>query len=274
MKIFKFTLFCLLFSVTYAVGSAAPFAPLMDIGPEDSLYSASAKNGAVSCALYCEQGLDCNKPAAEAYFARLRSAFKSWFSGVWDIIPQERKSEFVDLKPYLVTPKINKSGDVEALLSRLGERDLWVKQMLQKTALSALETEKDLNADLAVVIIKKETVKTLCGSNALACYNRGFIFLPEDFLDKTLIHELGHAFGLADQYPAGLRNANPELSASSLKKDSLMAAGAPDVTCDDADGVIFMFDCIIMPRNPDKRHNGWKSLCPDRNLTIRNCLVE
>lgn len=263
-------LFCVCLS---SLGAAEPFAPLMGIGPEDSLYSASIKNGAVACALYCEDGLDCSEPKAEAYFSRLSGAFKSWFSGVWNIIPEERKSEFFDLKPYLVSPKITKAGNTDDLLSKIGEDRFWINETLQKSSLAGLDFGKDLKADLAAVILKKETLKHLCGSNALACYKAGFIFLPEDFKDKTLIHELGHAFGLADQYPAGLHNANPELSTSSLKEDSLMAAGALDVTCDEADGVIFLFDCILMPRNPNKRHNGWKSLC-DRNLTIKNCFVE
>mgnify|MGYP004580866757 FL=1 len=255
------------------LGAAAPFAPLNNIGPENSLYSASIKNGAIACALYCEDGLDCSEPKAEAYFSRLSGAFKSWFSGVWNIIPEERKSEFFDLKPYLVSPKITKAGNTEDLLSKTGKNMSSISEMLGKSILASSAFDKDLKADLAVTIVKTETLKEICGSNALACYDAGFIYMPEDFKDKTLIHELGHAFGLADQYPAGLHNANPELCTSSIKKDSLMAAGAPDVTCDEADGVIFLFDCILMPRNPNKRHNGWKSIC-DRDLTIKHCLVE
>ncbi len=255
------------------LGAAAPFAPLTDIGPENSLYSASIKNGAIACALYCEDGLDCSEPKAEAYFSRLGGAFKSWFSGVWNIIPEERKSEFFDLKPYLVSPKITKAGNTEVLLSKSGKSLSWISEMLGKSHIANSAFDKDLKADLAVTIVKTETLKEICGSNALACYEAGFIYMPEDFKDRTLIHELGHAFGLADQYPAGIYNANPELSTSSIKEDSLMAAGAPDITCDEADGVIFLFDCILMPRNPNKRHNGWKSIC-DRNLTIKHCLVE
>lgn len=263
----------LFFACLPLLGRAEPFAPLTDIGPEDSLYSASIKNGAIACALYCEEGMDCSEPPAEAYFSRLSGAFKSWFSGVWNIIPEERKSEFFDLKPYLLSPKINKAGNTEDLLSKTGRNLSWISESLGKSRLAVSAFDTDLKADLAVIIVKKESLKEICGSNALACYEAGFIFLPEDFQDKTLIHELGHAFGLADQYPAGLHNANPELCTSSIKEDSLMAAGAPDVTCDEADGVVFLFDCILMPRNPNKRHNGWKSLC-DRDLTIKHCLVE
>lgn len=263
-------LFC---ACLFSFGAAEPFAPLMDIGPENSLYSASIKNGAIACALYCEDGLDCSEPKAEAYFSRLSGAFKSWFSGVWNIIPEERKSEFFDLKPYLVSPKITKAGNTDDLLSKTGRSLSWISEMLEKSRIASSAFDKDLKADLAVTIVKKETLKEICGSNALACYEAGFIYMPEDFKDKTLIHELGHAFGLADQYPAGLHNANPELCTSSIKEDSLMAAGALDITCDEADGVIFLFDCILMPRNPNKRQNGWKSLC-DRNLTIKHCLVE
>lgn len=256
-----------------SLGAAEPFAPLIDIGPENSLYSASIKNGAIACALYCEDGLDCSEPKAEAYFSRLSGAFKSWFSGIWNIIPEERKNEFLDLKPYLVSPKITKAGNTDDLLYKTGRSLSWISEILGKSFIASSAFDKDLKADLAVTIVKEETLKGICGSNALACYEAGFIYIPEDFKDKTLIHELGHAFGLADQYPAGLHNANPELSASSIKEDSLMAAGAIDITCDEADGVIFLFDCILMPRNPNKRHNGWKSLC-DRNLTIKHCLVE
>lgn len=79
---------------------------------------------------------------------------------------------------------------------------------------------------------------------------------------KTLTHELGHTFGLADQYSGAIYRGS-FLYNSKVKRPSIMDIKTQKVTCDDADGLITSID----------RLNGtsrtFNSLCLD-GLLIKN----
>ena len=84
--------------------------------------------------------------------------------------------------------------------------------------------------------------------------------------ERISLHEIGHYFGLADQYPAHRGNAHAEYSSNAdTAEDSLMNTGK-QITCDDADGFINLLDFRQYQRNKvfsNRANVGWKSLCPN-----------
>ncbi len=87
---------------------------------------------------------------------------------------------------------------------------------------------------------------------------------------SIVLHEIGHYWGLGDQYIAGLYANSPVYSSERNKQDgSIMRAHRDQLaqfSCDDADGLINLLDLRAYQRDghfPDRARNGWKSLCPN-----------
>ncbi len=220
---------------------AAPFAPLNDRSAQDTLYSAIIQRGEVNYAVRFEA--DYNLPDSEkaAYLSMIENCLKNW-GDIWRFIPQTRQSEFEDLKPYLEFDNFILVG-------------------------------ADKSPDITFVLLSKEEIECRCGQGSIACSPKGYILLPVPFEQRTVLHELGHAFGLADQYKQGLWNARGDLSESSIKENSLMALGADSITCDEADGAIYLLDCVLNAGKSRSRWQGWQSLCA-RNVEIENCKIK
>ncbi len=92
-----------------------------------------------------------------------------------------------------------------------------------------------------------------------------------DDLGYVTLHEIGHFYGLADDYLEGRDLADKEYSSDiNVVQGSIMGkVGASDgkITCDDADGFIKLIDLRIAQQNGGqflgRAHKGWKSLCPE-----------
>jgi len=65
----------------------------------------------------------------------------------------------------------------------------------------------------------------------------------------VLVHELGHFYGLGDQYREGVENASLTHSTSDRidGTDSIMSSGY-DLRCDDVDGFINLIDFALFKR--------------------------
>ena len=93
-------------------------------------------------------------------------------------------------------------------------------------------------------------------------------FLP------TVLHEMGHYYGLSDQYdhvPAR-RGSHAEYSSDANQQEKSIMHGSDgprQFTCDDADGFINLLDLRLAQHNKGKfskrAQKGWKSLCPKSN---------
>ena len=121
----------------------------------------------------------------------------------------------------------------------------------------------DKQADL-LLHFKVPIVDKYCGAN-IACYVNweGAIIIKivdrlndNDYI-QTVSHELGHAFGLADQY-SGATIKSSFLYSSKIRRPSIMNK-SQYITCDDADGLITVIDRL---KNNDK-HREFHSLCKD-----------
>lgn len=88
-------------------------------------------------------------------------------------------------------------------------------------------------------------------------------------MDRVARHEMGHFFGLADQYE-DKKNMNKVRSLLRTEPGEVVFGGLPSVmaksttlTCDDLEGFINAVDFIwgMEGKNPPRVQNGWKSLC-------------
>lgn len=88
-------------------------------------------------------------------------------------------------------------------------------------------------------------------------------------MDRVARHEMGHFFGLADQYE-DKKNMNKVRSLLRTEPDEVVFGGLPSVmaksatlTCDDLEGFINAVDFIwgMEGTNSPRVQNGWKSLC-------------
>ncbi len=126
--------------------------------------------------------------------------------------------------------------------------------------------EISLDADLTIVY--KLDASEYCG-DAVAC----FLVLPSALIVSTVnntsiknykkyvTHEIGHAFGLADQYPGAMYDGS-FIYNSKVKRPSVMNNNKK-VTCDDVDGFITSVDRTL------GKEREFYSLCSD-GLFIKN----
>ena len=87
-----------------------------------------------------------------------------------------------------------------------------------------------------------------------------------EFSDVVLLHELGHFYGLADQYDTS--NASPLFSDTGrLGRKSIMGSSfEKTLQCDDVDGFIKLADRVFYKMHGKytaRDSKGWKSLCND-----------
>ena len=90
------------------------------------------------------------------------------------------------------------------------------------------------------------------------------------FFRDVSLHEIGHYFGLGDQYDRTRANSHPEYSSDvnkeegAVMRDPYITNGK--ITCDDADGFINLLDLRLAQRPngrfPDRAQKGWRGLCP------------
>ncbi len=89
-----------------------------------------------------------------------------------------------------------------------------------------------------------------------------------NLFSTVLLHEIGHYFGLADQYWPEFSHAHPSYSSElDIHVDSIMNQ-APSITCDDADGLINLIDLRLFQKRgyfSERADTGWNSLCASSN---------
>lgn len=186
---------------------------------------------------------------------KITYSFNIWFESIkQEIESSGRSEEFKDILPVLSTP---------------------IK----------LKQEKNQNkADITFMFTTPEKVDKLC-HNALACYDLQkihfeggptytfrYIIAPiSDLksaqpLENLLIHEIGHYFGLADQYDYGL-SSNKYNNDRIKSQVSVMDNSLNPPSCDDADGLINLIDYTLAKINAgaysERAQKGWVSFCSD-----------
>ena len=95
--------------------------------------------------------------------------------------------------------------------------------------------------------------------------------------EKPLLHEIGHYYGLGDQYPKGRLNNHEEYSGPVNREEKSIMQGSHvtdgQITCDDADGMINLLDLLRAKRNNNRftwrANKGWASLCASSNSVYK-----
>lgn len=178
-------------------------------------------------------------------------AFRLWPLFVKNqIIKAGRESEFADIMPLLtksVSLKKLSSPVQGALTVRFVNENKLIEICGEGTGGCFSMSENSITVPL---ISQKED----------DCYTR------EDVL-ASLTHEIGHFYGLADQYQEAIEFSSATHSTSDRvdTEDSLMAIGN-SLGCDDADGFINLIDFTLAQNKgaySTRAQKGWKSFCDD-----------
>lgn len=137
------------------------------------------------------------------------------------------------------------------------------------------------------IYVNITTNRNDCGSSADGCFDAkgdnpySSILVVKNYradFEGISLHEVGHYFGLGDQYTEALRNSHREYSSPVNTIDKAIMQGHHEtggqITCDDVDGFINLLDLRYSQRNNGQFSNrakkGWKSLCPNSPNIYRN----
>ena len=199
-----------------------------------------------------QQGLKLKKEMTDLNDITI-SAFNTWFKDTKAMIEKDgRQEEFKDIMPILSNP-------------------IRLKRIYQEDA-----------ADITITFTEPDTVHELCADDdAYGCFAfikkslilaNPYIETPESLEQRrsfslaVAIHEIGHYFGLTDQY-ADFEDSSLVHSYHRIgKKDSIMAASKTHhLACDDVDGLINIIDLTLSMANKGRfstrAKNGWASFC-------------
>ncbi len=196
------------------------------------------------------------------YIDLIRTAFDTWPKDTKKFIKEAgRASEFKDIMPFL-------------------EKSFYLVQ-----------TPNEKTADLIVNFTSEEEKTEYCESSVSeGCYTKSthklvlidpFVY-PSTFEEDVnrplaiFIHELGHFFGLTDQYD-NLKNSDPEHATTDRfqYESSVMAASfKTDLYCDDVDAFINLVDITLAIKNggqfTPRAKKGWASFCNGKKVPGRD----
>ena len=178
-------------------------------------------------------------------------AFRQWPLFVKDqIINTGREAEFADIMP-LLTKAVSLKKFSSPVQGVLTIRFVSEKQLIDICGEGTGGCFSMMDQTITVP-------QLICQENK--CTNR------EDLL-ASLTHEIGHFYGLADQYQEALNFSSVTHSTSDRvdSEESLMAIGSK-LGCDDADGFINLIDFTLAESKGSysaRAKKGWKSFCDD-----------
>ncbi len=139
--------------------------------------------------------------------------------------------------------------------------------------------------DIKILFKANSPISASCGEGAEGCFHKYYKritnpalranYANEHEVIGVLVHELGHFYGLGDQYREGVENASLTHSTSDRidGTDSIMSSGY-DLRCDDVDGFINLIDFALFKRQgaySARAKQGWKSFCD--NTMYKNAKV-
>ncbi len=234
-------------------------------------------NGAITESYYDPVPQDYENMSLENL--QTKNVFEYWLSGTWKEIEKAgRQEEFSDLKQILNNPvKMNLQQCSNVPLAGLEE-------VLSNTSGKENYIFSDKKEDIRFIFYTgTENYKKTLGKKVRGLFRFGieknnpyasvfgdilyaqedippFIIIKSEKIDgefyKALIHETGHSFGMADTYRKS-KNSSREYRTSRYP-NALMNRG-PQLTCDDADGLINLIDRLNNYKRGGKK--GWRGLC-------------
>lgn len=205
----------------------------------------------------------------------VEDSFNSWSSVTEKFIKESgREEEFKDILPIL-------SRNVKLKQIPCGKVPQSVAE--DKGGIFKKDNRKETSKeDIRFIIVPEGKTSTICSSGgSYGCYNSGIkdeqgnvvspavIFLRnKPSIVEVTTHEIGHAFGLSDQYLSARANSNPKYGTTKIYPSIMDSASA--ITCDDAEGFINALDCLALG-NKRGGKEGWKSICKGSDEIYVNC---
>lgn len=157
---------------------------------------------------------------------------------------QKREKEFEEILPYL-------------------QQNLQVQKINEKESYDVR------------LYIEPNEIQNSMGGNITGFYQHGprkiaVISKYRDNLKRITLHEIGHFYGMSDQYYAAHFNTSIPYSNNGLR-DSVMR-NSDHLTCDDADGFINLITLRLSQQGRPTRlaQRSWESLCKDSPETYQN----
>ncbi len=227
-----------------------------------------------------------NQPSSSQKKEKKQNIFEYWLSGTWaEIEKAGRQKDFADLKEALTSPvKMNFQQcsttnfvGLKHILSDTSGRKNYIfsdnKEDIRFIFYTGTENYKDVLGEkysgIFRVGVKKGHIYLpvySISSPALKYYLFALENLPPLIIVKSekmdlnfyriIAHETGHSLGMADTYPDS-DNASKKYRTSRYP-NALMDSG-PQLTCDDADGLINLIDRLNGYERGGKK--GWRGLC-------------
>ena len=201
-------------------------------------------------------------------------AFKVWFEDTKVSIEKAgRQQEFKDIMPIL-----NKSVEPISKGNLLSMAELYEIPRIIFYFTTENKMIKECCPRYPSVCSACKTITPSAGTNVSKIIvvnpytNQKSSYYTKNNIYQNLIHEIGHYYGLADQYRVdGVNsdNVNKEYSTGNDRirnYSSVMSAGNyTHLTCDDVDGFINLIDFTLAKQNEGKfskrSQNGWASFC-------------
>lgn len=181
-----------------------------------------------------------------------------------DITPQEEK---ILLKAFQEWP----SATLQAIRAAGRSQEFADIVPLLQRGIALSKTKNENSADTTLQIDFDDSI---CGKEAVACYFQSTNELVVTEKDRNnmladLIHEVGHYYGLGDQYDR-CRNASHPIYSSDVNKteSSVLRDDLDKLTCDDVDGFINLIDLRLSQRTGKfsiRSRKGWKTFCGSSN---------
>lgn len=243
MKKYYLFLF-LLFSAVFTFAAPDPYAHLETYDITDKTFFRKLIEGEKITYAICigKNEYDKNvikEDLAKRIFLRSISNWKSWTT--YYIKTKGEKDKFSDILEI-----INQKDNFE-----------------QKPCPVIENTNDEEKIDLNIIFANENSNESVLGNHRegeIRIYVKSNLNDSKKMIE-TMTHEIGHLFGLADQY-SGATYKGSFLYNSKIKRPSIMD-GSGYITCDDADGFITVIDRIL------NKEREFYSLCSD-GIFIKN----
>ncbi len=238
--------------------AGAPWGILHDFKPESSPLKKIISQETIYYYLMGEDVFSSQEHIA--YPSIVSQAINSWFSySAQQIKNAGREQEFADILPLLNKP------------------------------VKIAKTSEQGKSDVQLLFTSPDSIAEECGSGSLGCivFN-AWILAPEleqneetnennyNTILDILTHEIGHWYGMADQYYQGAEHNASVLHSTSDRIDKEMGImdTGKDLACDDVDGFINLIDYTLAQTNGSysrRAKRGWRSFCD--NTLYKNAKV-
>ena len=209
-----------------------------------------------------------------AYYTEvIERTVKGWPSQVMQAIEKaERSGEFTDILPLLRGINLQRTNEAELADITFRFSDVKYIREVSKSTVSCGVWNRVGGRHSVIVMDPNLTVPSALDLSCIGEKADAYQAAQE-----TALHEVGHFYGLADQYSS--KNTSLVYSNSNrINRDSVMGSSySTKLACDDVDGFIRLIDRIYAKENGRygaRAAEGWQSFCNDGTVYRNGKVLE